>query len=97
MLFHVQNKARNAIEGSKFKALGVVAGVSDFVLILHGSVWFIELKEGDGKQSNEQVTFMAKVEQRRHQYRIVRTFEEFKSLIFAVIAGSDELRKHHKP
>lgn len=81
MLFHVQNKARNAIEGSKFKAIGVVKGVSDFILILPFKVVFIELKTELGTQSPDQVTFQAKVSARGHTYKIVRSFEEFKNVI----------------
>lgn len=45
MLFHVNNKARNKIEGNKFKAMGVVKGPSDLVLLAPGgrTVW-IEVK-----------------------------------------------------
>ena len=31
LLFHVQQKARNAIEGAKFKALSLIAGFSNLV------------------------------------------------------------------
>lgn len=86
MLFHVQNKAKNAIEGAKFKTLGVVTGVSDFVLILpEGKVAWIEMKDNKGKQSSEQVAFEAKLLIRGHNYYIVRSFEEFKSLVIKLL------------
>jgi hypothetical protein len=84
MLFHVQNKARNAIEGNKFKAMGVVKGVSDFILILPARVVFIELKVGDGIQSPEQVKFQGKVQERRHEYLVIRNLEQFKSFIMGI-------------
>lgn len=81
MLFHVQQSAKNWIQGSRFKAIGVTSGVSDLVLILKNRIVFIELKVESGKQSPAQVTFQDKVETRGHQYSIVRTFEEFQFLI----------------
>lgn len=85
MLFHVQNKARNAIEGNKFKAMGVVKGVSDLILILPRRVVFIELKTQSGKQMPEQVDFQAKCQARGHEYRIIRSFKEFQEFIITKI------------
>lgn len=85
MLFHVQNKARNAIEGNKFKAMGVVKGVSDLVLVLPGKVVFIELKTDTGRQSTEQADFQGKCQARGHQYVIIRSFREFQEFILTKI------------
>lgn len=85
-LFHVQNKARNKVEGSKFKAMGVVRGVSDFVLLLRKEVVFIEMKTGseDSDQKAKQISFQLKVEARGHRYFICRSFDEFKELIISL-------------
>ena len=88
MLFHVQNKARNAIEGNKFKSMGVVRGVSDLILILPGRVVFIELKVGDGKQSPEQVAFEYKVLSRGHTYWVIRSLVEFQSLVTELLGAN---------
>lgn len=85
MLFHVQNKARNRIEGNKFKAMGIVKGPSDLVLIIPREVHFIELKTTTGSQSSEQIEFQDKVEMRGHQYHIARSLEEFKALILSLL------------
>lgn len=81
MLFHVQNKARNAIEGNKFKAMGVVKGVSDLILILPGRVIFIELKTESGNQMPEQEAFQRKVTERGHEYYIIRSLKEFQEFV----------------
>ena len=81
MLFHVQQKAQNAWEGSKFKAIGVVKGVSDLIYIGTGFVAFIELKAG-AIQSPEQKIFEHKVIERGHMYYIVRSLSEFQDLIY---------------
>ncbi|SEA59515.1 VRR-NUC domain-containing protein [Arachidicoccus rhizosphaerae] len=86
MLFHVNNKARNAIEGNKFKAMGVVKGVSDLVLVLpQGRILFIELKTPTGSQEAAQKEWQAKVQERGHNYIIIRSLEEFKALIAPVL------------
>lgn len=81
MLFHVDNNSWNAAIGAKKKALGVVQGVSDFIFIVDFGVHFIEMKTGSGNQSKDQKEFMQMVRDRGHQYHVVRTFEEFKTLI----------------
>lgn len=86
MLFHVQQKAKNAIEGARFKAIGVVQGPSDLVFIApKGVTVFIEMKFEDGKQSKEQVDFEIKLRQREHLYFVVKTFAQFKKLILNFI------------
>lgn len=87
MLFHVNNKARNAIEGNKFKAMGVVTGVSDFILVLTGEVVFIELKNSKGRQSEDQASFEAKVLMRGHNYYIVRSLQQFQKLVISLLKG----------
>lgn len=81
MLFHVDNNSWNRVIGAKKKALGVVAGISDLVLILCGTVVFIELKDGDGVQSPEQRSFEEKVVERGHKYKIIRSLDEFKKFV----------------
>jgi hypothetical protein len=80
-LFHVQNKASNSIEGAKFKTLGVVAGISDLVLIHSNGTCFIELKDDKGKQSEHQITFQRQLAQLNHDYHIIRSLSEFKALL----------------
>lgn len=79
MLFHVNNKSKNAIEGNQMKAKGVVAGISDMVLIRDkGRVVWMEFKTLTGKQRDKQKRFEDKVKSRGHIYIVIRTFEEFK-------------------
>jgi len=92
MLFHVNNKAKNQIEGAKFKAMGVVKGVSDLCLICpNGGMVWIEMKTPKGSQKKEQKDFQAKVEARGHWYVIKRTFEEFQALIIQIF-GNPEIQ-----
>lgn len=83
-LFHVDNNSWNSIIGSKKKALGVRAGVSDLILILEYKVVFIEIKTRTGEQSDEQKRFQNLVLLRGHEYYIVRSLEEFQTLIITL-------------
>ena len=80
-LFHVNNKAKNSIEGAKFKALGTVAGVSDLILVATNQTIYIELKDDKGKQQPDQMEFQRQVTALGNQYVIIRSLGEFKDLL----------------
>lgn len=76
--YHVQNKAKNAIEGNKFKAMGVIKGIADMPWHTpSGKVCYFEFKTDTGTQSDEQKEFEARVKLRGGEYVIIRNFEEF--------------------
>lgn len=80
LLFHINNKARNAIEGNKMKALGVISGVSDLIYLKPGGKpLMIELKFETGSQSAEQKRWQAAVEAAGYDYKIIRSLQEFKT------------------
>lgn len=79
LLFHVNQKARNRIEGNRMKAMGVVPGVSDLIY-LRGPT-FIEMKSESGGQSSEQRKFQIVVESLGYKYVICRSLEQFKNII----------------
>lgn len=79
-LFHVNQKARNAIEGNRMKAMGVVPGVSDLIYLTASGPVFIEMKTETGVQSLEQKEFQALVESFGYQYIICRSLEQFQSI-----------------
>jgi len=58
LFFHCPNgEARSAATGAKLKAMGVLAGVADFVILRGGFCFFLELKGPKGKQSVTQKVF----------------------------------------
>lgn len=81
MLHHNNNNSVNRIAGNRVKALGVVAGVSDFELIVPGYVIFIEMKTEFGKLSEDQQYFKERVIARGHIYIVIRSVDEFKNFI----------------
>ena len=86
MLFHVDNNSYNKVIGARKKALGVVKGVSDLIFIVENAVFFLELKVDGNTQSDEQIDFMDKVMERNHEYVVIRSFDQFKSLINSILA-----------
>lgn len=80
-LFHVNNKAKDSLEGARMKTLGVVSGVSDLILLAPNQVYFIELKDNTGKQSDHQKAFQQQAQSLNHIYRIIRSLDEFKALL----------------
>lgn len=88
MLHHNNNNSVNSIAGNKMKSMGVVAGVSDFELILKGgTVAFIEMKTTTGVLSDDQKRFSAMITLRGHLYFVVRDLIGFKKLIKTLIDG----------
>lgn len=79
LLFHVPNEGkRGRLEAAALGALGVMAGVSDFVLLLpNGKTHLIELKTPSGEQSDEQLRFEHNAYVLGHTYQVVRSLDDF--------------------
>lgn len=81
LFFAVPNGGkRNAKEAARFKKQGVTPGVSDTIFLkpigkYHGLC--VELKIGNGKQSEEQIKFQCDVEAEGYKYFIAKTLEQF--------------------
>jgi hypothetical protein len=77
-LFHPANGGkRNAIEGAKFKKMGVVAGIADLVCLLpEGKVGFIELKFGKNGTSIYQDDFARFCRISGYPYALCKTVDE---------------------
>lgn len=80
-VFTINNNSENRIKGSINKALGVIAGVSDMVMLIRNTVIWIEWKVESGRQSKQQIEFQKLVESLGMEYHIVRTQEEFIDLV----------------
>ena len=83
IIFSVPNGGtRNDKEAMVLKATGLLAGVSDLILILPNSrILFIEFKTETGTQSIAQKEFESRVTALGYVYVLVRSIDEFKSLI----------------
>jgi hypothetical protein len=89
LLFAIPNGGhRNKATAGRLKAEGVRAGVADLFLAVPFCNeleaffgLFLECKLPQGRQSEEQKIFQARITARSYQYRIFRSLEEFQSII----------------
>ena len=65
----------------KLKATGLVAGVSDLIIIQPKRVIFVEVKTKTGTQQKTQIDFQKTVTALGFEYLIVRSLEEFKAAV----------------
>lgn len=81
-LFMVHNTPRNKIDGARLKAMGMVAGVSDMIYLRpHRPPLCLEFKTETGRQSPAQIEWQKVAEANGCEYKIIRTFDEFKEAI----------------
>ena len=82
IIFSVPNGGfRTKSEAMKLKATGLMAGVSDLIIIKPNEVVFCEVKIEKGYQSDKQKDFQNQVETLGFRYVVVRSLEEFKKNI----------------
>jgi len=82
IIFSVPNGGtRNIKEALLLKATGLVAGVSDLIVIKQNEIIFVEVKTEIGKQSKEQKDFQKIIEKLGFKYILVRSLEDFKKQI----------------
>lgn len=81
IIFSVANESSNVKEQMYKKSLGLIAGVSDLVIITESEVFFVEVKTPIGKQSEKQKNFQSKIERLGYRYLLVRSLEQFKEII----------------
>jgi uncharacterized protein (DUF1697 family) len=84
IMFSVPNElaGTNKIAMMQAKAMGLVSGVSDTIIILpNGNIVFCEFKDATGKQSEKQKEFESIVTNLGFEYKIIRNLEDFKTWI----------------
>ena len=54
--------ARSKTEGGIFKAMGVRAGVADFILVRQAKIYALELKAEGGRASESQLKFLSDID-----------------------------------
>ena len=83
LIFSIPNGGtRNKLEAITLKATGLLAGVSDLIVILpNGKLIFVEIKTDTGKMSEKQIDFQQRVEALGFEYLLIRSLDEFKLCI----------------
>jgi hypothetical protein len=77
--FSVPNEATR--NNSKYIKSGVLAGVSDLIVLNNGRTYFVELKDYKGNQSDKQKEFEKIVSLQGFKYFLVRSLDEFKKIV----------------
>lgn len=84
-LFAVPNGGqRGKAQAGKLKAEGVLAGVSDLILLIAGNGYnglLIEMKTDKGKQSESQKTWQQHIEKYGYKYVVCRSLDDFQKEI----------------
>ena|SRR6187431_2858061 len=81
MIFAVPNGGtRNAMEAITLKATGLLAGVSDLIVIIPNKILFVELKTEIGIQSEVQKDFQSRIELLGYEYHLIRSLTAFQEL-----------------
>jgi hypothetical protein len=80
-IFSVPNEGKNAIEQMRKKSTGLMAGVSDLIVVQPDRVLFVECKDDKGIQRPDQITFEQTVKAMGYQYHVVRSLAEFQAII----------------
>ena len=82
IIFAVPNGGtRNILEAKKFKATGLLSGVSDLIIVQPNRNIFLELKIEKGIQSDNQKDFETRIKFLGFEYYICRSLEQFKNII----------------
>ena len=80
-IFSVPNERGNIRELQRMKATGLMAGVSDLVVIFPNNIIFVEVKDATGRQQPKQREFEGIVQSLGFDYFLVRSLEEFKDVV----------------
>lgn len=92
-LFHVPNGGkRDKREAMKFKGMGVISGVSDFIYLIEGYYYAIELKSLNGRTSPKQRRFAEAIGMER--FYLVNSLDQFKNAILEIHETVDSLKKY---
>ncbi len=85
VIFSVPNEGMDIREQRKKIATGLMAGVSDLIVVLPDVVLFIEVKDDRGTQKPKQKDFEEIVKNLGYNYHIVRSLEDFQKIIYSFI------------
>ncbi len=95
LLFAVPNGgARDRVTGAILKGEGVVAGVSDLILLVPAGPYHalcVEMKTRTGHQSASQKEWQAEVEKHGYRYVVCRSLDDFINAVYGYL-GSNETR-----
>lgn len=81
LIFSVPNERENKREQMRMIATGLMAGVSDLIVVMPCRIVFVECKDSTGRQSDRQKEFERLVTDLGYTYILVRSLEEYQEKI----------------
>lgn len=60
---------------------GLLPGASDLIVLHNSQIWFVEVKNDKGRQSDKQRAFEQRVTELGYRYVLVRSLDEFKTAL----------------
>lgn len=91
-LFHVPNGGkRSAIEASRLKQTGTIAGIPDLVFVVQSKTFFFELKTTTGKASENQKQIHAILSRNGFRVFMIKSFEQFSQIFLFLVM--EEIQK----
>ncbi len=85
IIFSIPNGGnRHFLEAMKFKATGLLSGVSDLIIIHRSRIYFCELKTEKGVLSPSQKDFSLRIDLNGFQYKVFRSLVEFQEFIVSL-------------
>ena len=92
-LFAVPNGGRrDEVTAGKLKAEGVIAGISDLILLKSNAEYgalLIEMKTRTGRQSEQQKQWQVQIEKDGYHYVVCRSLEDFMTEVNNYLATAD--------
>lgn len=85
LMFSVPNESSSVTEQMRKKSTGLIAGVSDTIIVFPNKVVFCEFKDDKGRQSERQIDFEQRVTKLGFEYWIIRSLEDFKNKLKKVL------------
>jgi len=80
-IFAVPNDSSSKEETMRKLATGMIAGVSDLIVLQPNKCMFFEVKTDIGRQSDKQKDFENIVRNLGFEYHLVRSLDDFKNII----------------
>ena len=81
LIFSVPNEGKNAKEQMYKKMIGMKSGVSDLIVVMKSRLMFVEVKDDDGEQSDNQIQFENDTKSLGFEYYLIRSLDEFKAIL----------------
>lgn len=80
-IFSIPNESSNKKEMMFKKSIGLLSGASDLIVLMQNRCIFVEVKNENGRQSDNQKEFEARVKELGFEYYIVRSLQDFKKVV----------------